>query len=102
MNRPLTILQKIRQNHAIEHAAMHIIARRVPELFLVAHSDWAGFTVYGQVETPALIDAVAEGLHRLRDGEASLAIHQRCGTSNLGFALFFNHRIAGAAALMDC
>ena len=69
---------------------------------LVAHSDWAGFTVYGQVETPALIDAVAEGLHRLRDGEASLAIHQRCGTSNTMVEEQGKTQIAGAAALMDC
>jgi hypothetical protein len=76
-----SMLLMIRQNHAIEHATMHILARRNPQLHLLAHSDWAGFTIYGEVSTEAVIEAVTEGLLRLRQGESSLAIHPRCGTN---------------------
>ena len=76
-----SVLLMIRQNHAIEHATMHILVRRNPQLHLLAHSDWAGFTIYGEVGTEAVIEAVTEGLLRLRNGESSLAIHPRCGTN---------------------
>ncbi|MHB9033298.1 MAG: DUF6391 domain-containing protein [Anaerolineae bacterium] len=77
----LTILQKITQNHALEHATMHILGRRVAGLRLMAMADWAGFTVIGQVDTQVLIDAVAEGLERMREGESGLAMHPNCGTN---------------------
>lgn len=76
-----SVLLMIRQNHAIEHATMHILARRNSQLHLLAHSDWAGFTIYGEVNTEAVIEAVTEGLLRLRQGESNLAIHPRCGTN---------------------
>jgi hypothetical protein len=79
--RQLSVITMIRQNHAIEHATMHILARRHTQLHLLAHSDWAGFTIYGEVKTEAVIEAVTEGLLRLRQGESSLAIHPRCGTN---------------------
>jgi hypothetical protein len=74
-------LLMIRRNHAIEHATMHILARRNPQLRLMAHSDWNGFSIYGEVDTEAVIEAVKEGLLRLRQGESNLAIHPRCGTN---------------------
>lgn len=76
-----SVLLMIRQHHAIEHATMHILAQRNPQLHLLAHADWAGFTIYGKVNTEAVIEAVTEGLLRLRQGESSLAIHPRCGTN---------------------
>jgi hypothetical protein len=76
-----SILLMIRQNHAVEHATMHILSRRNPQLRLLAHSDWNGFTIYGEVETEAVIEAATEGLLRLQQGENSLAIHPRCGTN---------------------
>jgi hypothetical protein len=76
-----SVLFRIRQNHAIEHATMHILARRNSQLHLLAHSDWTGFTIYGEVNTEAVIEAVTEGVLRLRQGESNLAIHPRCGTN---------------------
>jgi len=54
-----------------------------------------GFYVYGNVDTQALADAVAEGLARLQAGEADLAVHPRCGT-NLAVSGF----MAGAATFL--
>jgi hypothetical protein len=76
-----SMLLLIRQNHALEHAAMHILAQRNPQLHLMAHADWTGFTIFGEVSTEAVIEAVTEGLLRLHQGESNLAIHSRCGTN---------------------
>ncbi len=73
-------ITKIRRNHSLEHATIHILGRRNGNLSLVGRSDWDGFTLYGPVDTLEVQHAVAEALNRLRQGEADLAIHPRCGT----------------------
>lgn len=71
----------LRRNHALEHATMHILARRQPYLNAVARTALDGFYVYGRVNTKALADTAAEGLARLQAGETELAVHPRCGTN---------------------
>jgi hypothetical protein len=85
----------LRRNHAVEHATMHILARRQSYLNAVARTALDGFYVYGKVDTKALADAAAEGLARLQAGEAELAVHPRCGT-NLAVAGF----MAGLATFL--
>ncbi len=79
-NHPL--IKRIQRNHGLEHATIHILAKRhgSRRLALVGRSDWNGFTVYGPVDTTELSESAHEALHRLRQGEADLAIHPRCGT----------------------
>lgn len=76
----LPIITKIRRNHGLEHATIHILARRNHKLSLVGRSDWNGFTLYGPVDTSEVKYAARDALRRLRQGEADLAIHPRCGT----------------------
>ena len=76
----LPLITKIRRNHGLEHATVHILARRNANLSLVGRSDWNGFTLYGPVDTSEVKHAAHEALQRLRQGEASLAVHPRCGT----------------------
>ena len=76
----LPFIRKVRRNHGLEHATIHLLSRRVPHLSIVGRSDWNGFTLYGPVSTEAVNQAAHEALHRLRQGEASLAVHPRCGT----------------------
>ncbi len=73
-------VERIRRNHGLEHATIHVLTQRNPYLSLVGYSDWRGFSIYGQVETEQLQQAVQEALARLRAGERHLAIHHRCGT----------------------
>ena len=70
-----------RRNHALEHATIHILSERHPELRLVGRSDWTGFTLYGPVATDQLAEALASALQRLQGGETQLAVHPRCGTN---------------------
>jgi hypothetical protein len=70
----------VRRNHGLEHATIHLLSRRNPNLSLVGRSDWNGFSLYGTVDTAEVERAAHEALHRLRQGEANLAVHPRCGT----------------------
>ena len=74
-------LSRIRRNHGLEHATLHILAGRYPRLPLAGHSDAGGFWILGDVPTEALQAAVSEALRRLRGGEHYLAVHPNCGTN---------------------
>jgi hypothetical protein len=76
----LPFIARIRRNHGLEHATIHLLSRRNPHVSLVGRSDWGGFTLYGAVDTTEVEQASYEALERLRQGEASLAVHPRCGT----------------------
>jgi hypothetical protein len=77
----LPLVAAIRHNHALEHATINVLSERHMDLRVVGRSDWAGFTLYGPVNTDELRAAVSSALHRLRSGEGQLAIHPRCGTN---------------------
>jgi hypothetical protein len=89
----LDIAHHVRQNHALEHATMHVLARRNPYARLVARSMPSGFVVYGSLETQDVAAAASEALSRLQAGEDYLAVHPRCGTN-----LAVTGVMAGAAA----
>jgi hypothetical protein len=73
-------VNRVRRNHALEHATIHILTQRNPYISLIGYSDWKGFHIYGQVTPEELQAAAEEALRRLRAGERHLAIHPRCGT----------------------
>ncbi|RPI54660.1 MAG: hypothetical protein EHM56_06015 [Chloroflexi bacterium] len=86
-------IQAVRQNHALEHATMHVLSWRNPFLQLMGRSTASGFMIYGQVDTQELANATSEALCRLQQGEARLAVHPRCGTN-----LAVTSLLAGTAA----
>ena len=73
-------VSRIRRNHALEHATIHVLTSQNPYLSLIGYSDWKGFNIYGQLELEQLTQAAQEALKRLKAGERHLAIHPRCGT----------------------
>lgn len=79
MNTP--ILSRIRRNHGLEHATLHVLSQRRPGLNLAGHSDARGFWLLGDVPIEEVQSAVEEALRRLRAGERNLAVHQNCGTN---------------------
>lgn len=91
----MQIVTRVRRNHALEHATLHVLARRKPHTSLAGQSDIFGFWILGDVTLEEVQDSVAEALQRLRSGERELAIHPFCGT-NLAAAAF----LSGAAALL--
>lgn len=94
----LSLLTRTRRNHALEHATIHMLSQCLPNLNIVGRSDWSGFTLYGTVETEAVIQATGEALARLRAGETQLALHPRCGT-NMATAVVLSS--VGSAAVLN-
>ncbi len=76
----LPFISRIRRNHGLEHATIHVLIQRAPYLSLIGRSDWGGYSIYGQVETQDVESAAHEALARLLAGERELAVHPRCGT----------------------
>jgi len=72
----------VRRNHALEHATISILLGRLgPGVRMVGRATRNGFYVYGDVPTDRLEEAAAEGLARLKRGEAGLAVSPLCGTN---------------------
>lgn len=81
------LVRRIRRNHGLEHATIHVMSRRIPNLRMVGRSDARGFWLYGDVTTEQVEQAVGEALERMRGGEQKLAIHPNCGTNLVTVAL---------------
>ncbi|MGD8555352.1 MAG: DUF6391 domain-containing protein [Anaerolineales bacterium] len=76
-------ISRIRRNHALEHATLHILGSRFPSTTFVGRSDTRGFWIYGEADTKAVEEAVRQAKARLSAGEHRLAVHPHCGTSYL-------------------
>ena len=81
-------LARIRRNHGLEHAVIHVLSARFPHTGLAGHSTAFGFRLVGDVETAAVQQAVEEALSRLRAGEGGLTVHPFCGTNFATAGLF--------------
>ena len=88
---------RTRQNHGLEHATLHILAQRHPQLRLGGHSSPGGFWLFGEVPTEEVKSAVDEAHRRLKAGEGNLAIHPNCGTNMVTSGVFAG--MAGALAM---
>lgn len=74
-------VSRIRRNHGLEHATIHVLSRLRPQARMAGHSDPGGFWLLGELSTEDVQLAVEEALARLRAGERGLAIHPNCGTN---------------------
>jgi hypothetical protein len=90
-------LSRVRRNHGIEHATVHVLTARDPSLRLVGRADSSGFNIYGEIPTDELESAAREALERLQRGERMLAVHPRCGTNLVAAGLLTG--MAAALAL---
>lgn len=91
----LPIVMRVRRNHGLEHATIHMLSRRVRPLKIAGRADHAGFYLYGEAETDAIRLSVEEALERMRRGEAKWAVHPNCGTGLVTTSL-----MTSAAALL--
>ncbi|HTI14900.1 MAG TPA: DUF6391 domain-containing protein [Dictyobacter sp.] len=71
----------VKQNHALEHATIVLLSRKFPEVRFSGISFAAGFFVFGDVATEAILPAAEEALYLLRTSQPELAVHERCGTN---------------------
>ncbi len=76
-----------RQNHALEHATLHLLAQRGALSEGGGVSDPGGFTLMGDMSLSATETAATAALSALQAGESELAIHPQCGSNLLTQAL---------------
>jgi len=88
-------VSRIRRNHGLEHATLHVLSEKFPRTNMAGHSDADGFWIIGEVPTEAVEEGVATALGRLQAGESDLAVHPNCGTNFVASGF-----IAGMAAWM--
>jgi hypothetical protein len=72
---------RVRRNHGLEHATLHVLAERHPGQPLAGHSDLSGFWIVGDLPVEELDTAIQEARSRLCSGESKLAVHPNCGTN---------------------
>jgi hypothetical protein len=77
----LKSIARIRRNHAIEHATIHMLSRRYRDLKVAGRSTPQGFLLYGDLPAEGVRRAAEEALLRLKAGERNLALHPTCGTN---------------------
>ena len=99
MTSPSALVRNIRQNHALEHATVHILSRVCPGVRLIGRSDARGFILMGDLESAAVHRAVEEGLARLNGHEPWLATHPMCGTNLAAAALVLGSAAWAASSL---
>jgi len=75
------VVARLRRNHGLEHATLHVLAQHNPKRHLAGYSDVAGFWILGDLTTQEVQSAVAEALQRMQAGEKNLAVHPNCGTN---------------------
>ena len=77
----IPFVRRVRRNHGLEHATIHMLSQRKPGMKIVGRSDAGGFWIYGNVPTESVRDCATRALSRMRKGEHQLAIHPNCGTN---------------------
>jgi hypothetical protein len=75
------VIARIRRNHGLEHATLHVLSQHNQKRHMAGYSDAAGFWIMGDLTTQEVQSAVDEALQRMRAGEKSLAVHPNCGTN---------------------
>lgn len=81
------VFQRIRRNHGLEHATLHVLSQRKPGTSLAGQSDYWGFWIIGDVSQSEVQESAQEALRRLQAGENQLAVHPYCGTNLVASAL---------------
>jgi hypothetical protein len=89
------IVTRIRRNHALEHATLHVLSSQYRNRPIIGRSDSKGFFLYTELPLEAVEEGVHQAERRLRSGEHHLAIHPNCGTNLLAGGIMS----AGAAFL---
>ena len=75
------IIDRVRQNHGLEHATVALMLAHQGPMRVVGRSDHGGFYIYAKMDTERLRDYAEEALVRLQLGEEHLAVSPMCGTN---------------------
>ena len=90
----IATVDRIRQNHALEHAAVAVLLERAVRPPLGGYSLPAGFFIWATATPDEIADAAGEAIRLLNMGHAEMAISPYCGTNMVVSAV-----LGGLAAL---
>lgn len=78
-------IRRIRRNHGLEHATIHMLSARYSGFSAQGNANHRGFylNIYGDLPESAIVAAVDEAYRRMKAGEHELAVHPNCGTALL-------------------
>jgi len=76
-----SFFNRIRRNHALEHATINLVSQHYPLAQVVGFSGPMGFTLYTSLTAEEIVPAVTQALKRLKNGEYKLRVHENCGTN---------------------
>ncbi len=85
---PTNAIERIRRNHGLEHATIHLLSSRHRGTGMAGRSDARGFVLIGNLPSESIEAAVNEALERMRNGETQLAVHPNCGTNFVTAGIF--------------
>jgi hypothetical protein len=100
-----TPIRKIRRNHGLEHATVHMLQRKFKDLRVSGWSSPFGFVLLHNAPADLVEGAAADALKRMKKGESGLAVHPNCGTNLIttgvlttlvGVLFLWRHRLTGA------
>ena len=79
---PTTFISRVRRNHGLEHASIHLLSEKHKNFSAQGNSDHRGFhlNIYGDISEEDVSHAVFEAFKRMKNGEHQLAVHPNCGT----------------------
>ncbi|MBN2392816.1 MAG: hypothetical protein JXR84_18945 [Anaerolineae bacterium] len=78
-----SLVDRIRRNHALEHATLNLLGKQHPSAQAMGLSGPRGFTIYTSLTAEEIVPAVMEALKRLKAGEGTLRVHRNCGTNTI-------------------
>jgi len=79
----LSLVHRIRRNHALEHATLNLLGKRFPDAQAMGMSTPWGFTIYTSLTAEEIVPTAMEALKRLKAGDGALRVHRNCGTNTV-------------------
>jgi hypothetical protein len=77
-----SLIERVRRNHALEHATLHMLEANAPSLRAGGRASHDGFHLFGDLpDEQAVRFAAEQAIDRMGRGEHELAVHPRCGTN---------------------
>ena len=92
---PIAGIDRVRKNHALEHATVAVLLERGTSPPLGGYSLPSGFIIWAKAPDSAVLDAAEDALLLLKEGHSDLAVSSYCGTNFVAAAL-----LGGVAALI--
>jgi hypothetical protein len=77
------MVSRLRRNHALEHATIHVLRKQYRNIGLAGRSTLEGFILYGNIPTERVLMAAQHALRQLQAGNYELALHADCGTNRV-------------------